>query len=267
MKPNLRLLCCAAFAAALVPGFAGAVPVLPEAVYVAALATSVQPMQEYRTPGTYTLAGSSTTVDASPSLAGQVRTSSDVIESVESIIHYGFAVVGPALNIAVPMFVALSVDASVGGVLLPYSRAAAQVRVEQQFGSFAIAAASVSASSQNPHPGRITATLPITMIAGAVGGIWMQIDVGAAGAGAVAEAFADPYLYVDPAFLATHPGYTVLVSPGIGNTAPVPEPAAALLFGAGLLGLMARRRLRIGRSFVKGDSPQGARQISRRSQP
>lgn len=57
-----------------------------------------------------------------------------------------------------------------------------------------------------------------------------------------ARAFADPYIYVDPAFPDAHL-YQVLVSPGIGNAPPVPEPAALWLLGAGLL-VIQRRRFR-----------------------
>ena len=242
MKLRNRLLNFAACAAALVPGVASAVPVLPEAVYIAALATSVQPMQEFHSPGTYTLAGASTTVDGSPALAGHVRASSNVIESVESIIHYGFAVVGPVGNIAVPTFVSWSVDASASGPLLTQASVFSQVWLENGFGgSVRILATQLQASNFNPQPGRISATLPFTAIAGGVYGIWMQIDLNAAGAGAVAYAFVDPYLFVDPTFLASNPGYSVMVSPGIGNTAPVPEPSAALLLGSGLVALLAGR--------------------------
>ena len=267
MKLCNRWLNFAACAAALVPAIASAVPVLPEAVYIAALATSEQAQQEFHNPGTYTLAGSSTTVDVSPALAGHVRTASDVIESVESIIHYGFAVVGPVMNIAVPMFVSWSVDASLSGALLPHSRAAAHINLEHQFGSFPLLSTQLTASVLNPQPGRVSVTLPFTAIAGEVKGIWMQIDVGAKGAGAVADAFADPYLFVDPTFLASNPGYSVIVSSGVGNTAPVPEPATSLLFGLGLVALVVRRRHPIGRSFISGASRDCGHQPRRRPLP
>jgi hypothetical protein len=41
-------------------------------------------------------------------------------------------------------------------------------------------------------------------------------------------ALADPYIYIDPAFLAANPGATLEISPGVGNEGPmasgVPEP-------------------------------------------
>lgn len=53
-----------------------------------------------------------------------------------------------------------------------------------------------------------------------VGHIHLQIDLRACNGG-VADALADaPYIFIDPDWLATHPGYSVMVSAGVGNTAP-----------------------------------------------
>lgn len=57
-----------------------------------------------------------------------------------------------------------------------------------------------------------------------------------------AQAYADPYIYVDPAFPDANL-YSIVVSPGVGNV-PVPEPANPWLAGAalGATGLVRRRR-------------------------
>jgi hypothetical protein len=49
-----------------------------------------------------------------------------------------------------------------------------------------------------------------------------------------ARAFADPYIYVDPAF-ANASLYSIVVSPGVANVplSPVPEPTQAMLWLAG----------------------------------
>ena len=65
-----------------------------------------------------------------------------------------------------------------------------------------------------------------------------------AGAG-FADAFADPYVYIDPAFHALHPEYGLDISPLVGNqvAADAPEPATWLLTGGAfvLAGLLRRR--------------------------
>jgi hypothetical protein len=53
-----------------------------------------------------------------------------------------------------------------------------------------------------------------------------------------ASAIVDPYVYIDPTWLAANPGYSLEFSPGIGNEAPsTPLPAALPLFASALGGL------------------------------
>ena len=72
-----------------------------------------------------------------------------------------------------------------------------------------------------------------------------------------ASALADPYIQIDPTFLSTHPGFSVVVSDGVANspaggggggggTSTVPEPATVWSLGFGLLALVgvARRNSR-----------------------
>jgi hypothetical protein len=67
-----------------------------------------------------------------------------------------------------------------------------------------------------------------------------------------ASALADPYIQIDPSFLSTHPGFSVVVSDGVANsprgsggTSTVPEPATVWSLGFGLLALVgvARRNV------------------------
>lgn len=68
--------------------------------------------------------------------------------------------------------------------------------------------------------------------------------------GGTGTAFADPYFYIDPAFLAANPGATLQFSPFVGNDpigSAVPEPAtwAVMIAGYGLVGGAMRRRARV----------------------
>lgn len=59
-----------------------------------------------------------------------------------------------------------------------------------------------------------------------------------------AASMIDPYVYIDPIWLASHPGYSVVVDDGVGNSPiqSVPEPASWGLTVAGLVALVAGRR-------------------------
>jgi hypothetical protein len=61
-----------------------------------------------------------------------------------------------------------------------------------------------------------------------------------------AYAYVDPYIQIDPTFQLAHPEYSLAFSANVTNASPVPVPAAAWLFGSGLLGLIgvARRKAR-----------------------
>jgi hypothetical protein len=63
------------------------------------------------------------------------------------------------------------------------------------------------------------------------------------------SAFIDPYIQIDPAWLSTHPGYSLTFDAGVSNVptvsvSPVPEPEtyALLIAGLGLLGVRGRFR-------------------------
>lgn len=77
-------------------------------------------------------------------------------------------------------------------------------------------------------------TMSANIVARAVGG----------GGSAWSSAYIDPYISVDAAWALDHAGYSVLVSEGVGNTAPIPEPSQCALFaaGLGLLGVASRGR-------------------------
>lgn len=75
---------------------------------------------------------------------------------------------------------------------------------------------------------------------------------------ASAFAFIDPYFFIDPDFLAQHPGYS-LSTPNVGNVQviAVPEPSTWALFGSCLVALQAwsRRRRAHASDVVRSSCP------------
>jgi hypothetical protein len=74
------------------------------------------------------------------------------------------------------------------------------------------------------------------------GSIFLSARSAVSGSGNV-TASADPYIFIDPTF-ANAGLYSITTSPNVLNS-PVPLPAAAWLFGSGLLGLCALRRKKV----------------------
>jgi hypothetical protein len=70
-------------------------------------------------------------------------------------------------------------------------------------------------------------------------GITVAVTADTSGDDGAFSAYADPYIYIDPTFLASNPGYSVVVSAGIDNApiSAVPEPCALAIFGVALVGI------------------------------
>ena len=97
----------------------------------------------------------------------------------------------------------------------------------------------------------VVGTFTADLTYGAVNELNLQVmehtSGGSGGSNSSASAYVDPRIYIDPAYLAAHPGATLEISPGVGNigpTATVPEPASWLMMIAGLgaVGGVVRRR-------------------------
>lgn len=88
----------------------------------------------------------------------------------------------------------------------------------------------------------------VTIDAIAQGGLTGALTGGGIFTTGTSTVFIDPYIYIDPTFLASNPGYSILVETGVGNSngAPstsVPEPSTSALLFVGL-GIVWVRRTR-----------------------
>lgn len=195
----------------------------------------------FTAPGHYALGGAAVDVVTFPEAAvsGHAEGNPDVGAGFLGQISYQFAVTGPYPDVPVPMFATFALHARAGD---PSSSAGAGITIDSSGDIFG---AGVSADGAHPTPADVFDTHPFIMLTGDIGEVSLEADAGSLGG--LAEAFADPFLFIDPIFLASNPGYSVVVSPGIGNVAPViavpePETYAMLLSGFGLLGFLTRRR-------------------------
>ena len=253
MKPNMKpeefffafgITAIAAVAAALVPSLAGARTVLPPPEYGILVATG-QAANLYTAPGNYVLGDASISVVAFPqaSLLGRAAGIPEVGAGFTGGINYSFVVDGPQPDVIVPLFATFALHASAIG---PYAvNASASFQVSFTENDFI-----ERVDSDTAHPGTADrfGTHPFAVVSGHIGKA--SRGIGGASFSGLAEAYADPYIYIDPAFLSAHSGYTVSVSTGIGNAPPVsavpePEAYAMLLLGLGLLGSVSRHRRRV----------------------
>ena len=98
--------------------------------------------------------------------------------------------------------------------------------------------------SGDPGSGVQTFEISTSVVGGTTG---TTTAPGVASTGSVTSMI-DPYIYIDPAWLTYHPGYSVVVDADVGNgvVSSVPEPLLAwtLLMGLPLVSLMSRKRRR-----------------------
>jgi hypothetical protein len=170
----------------------------------------------------------------------------------DSVEQYYFSPVGPA-NILVPVLVSISgsVEAAFAGNSEAFvSEGNPIVAVK----SFEACSGPVFNGIDQPSCGGITSfNVHDTWLVAANGGPYSLfldaqgfVDTADFGFGEGSfSAILDPFLEIDPAFLATHPGYSLELSPNLtGGTTSVPEVSSwtTLLLGLAGLGLARSRR-------------------------
>lgn len=170
-----------------------------------------------------------------------------------AVSDYTVTVSGPGgPTIIVPIDIAASGSASASSASSADAGSASSIAVNSSGlpGAFACAGADMTRVCNSSSFGGVF--VYNTFVIGGVGSFTVDLttDAFADSLGGTASASLDPYIYIDPTFLASNPGYSLTFSDGVANTppsSPVPEPSTFLLLGSSILATAGtlRRRLKL----------------------
>jgi len=162
---------------------------------------------------------------------------------------YSFQVTGGNVGDTVPLLISTTLETLSTESDSAHSSGFAELNINTSAVGFRTLAVVCTDGSCGTSATSFIGTLSTFARSGAIGD-FINLHVQSAASGTnrpfneFASAFADPFIYIDPAF-PNAALYSIVVSPGVGNAvAPVPEPGVLYLIGTALGALVLLRRRR-----------------------
>lgn len=152
--------------------------------------------------------------------------------TAQAKLTYYFSVLGPIPDLSVPLIISGNYSFSNTD-----SHTAQSIGfVTSSLSGYSIGASSLSGLGSHSFLGSILAS-----VSAGEGSVQMTAYADVRGANS-ATVFIDPYIAIDPVWATTHPGYTIAVTQGFGNSPPVPENGTALMLAMGIAVILLLRR-------------------------
>jgi hypothetical protein len=239
------------------PGARASTIVLPDATYTASLAGGDGFGHGYHqdfsstSPATYAIGGSRAELTAtpSPSAHASVSAAGSAASTASATVTYFFAITGPTTGVSVPLEVSTFVQYEITGAQTGNPATAFQADASVSVFAEARQIAQVfsfSFSSSTPN-NTFSGVLDAQAVTGNVNKIVVAAladannsQVGIASTSV--DAFADPVISFAPGFDST--GFSIVLSPGVGNDLHVPEGGSFCLMAASLGMLVWRPKRR-----------------------